>query len=183
MDQREIAALRKINQDLKEYYEDRELFKEAVLGFFNTLVEEQEYGWEAYKQKENNEKLSRLDIACHHLAANVDMIYDYAESPIEKLFLCNFLFISLRFSPFTLTITTPIVADVFPAKMSALHQRNLDLRRDTRKNKYGPDLWHVAEMFKILEELELAAYSIIPKHLDAIGRDLRCHNESCVKGR
>ena len=171
MDQRDIAALQKLNHDLREYYEDREMFKEAVLGLFHNLVVNQKYGNDVYEQKGSDKELSRYDIARYHLAANVDMIYDYAESPIEKLFLCNFLFISLRFSPFILTITTPIVADVFPAKMSALHQRNLDLRRDVRKNKY-PDIWHVAEMFKLLEELEPAAYSILPKHLDAMGRGL-----------
>jgi hypothetical protein len=118
MDQRDIAALRKLNHDLREYYEDRETFKEATLGLFHNLVVNQRYGDGVYEQKSDGKKLGRYDIARYHLAANVDMIYDYAESPIEKLFLCNFLFISLRFSPFTLAITTPIVADVFPAKMS-----------------------------------------------------------------
>jgi len=187
VDQNDIAALRELNQSVREAYEDRDLFKEATLGLFHNLCVHDEYGNGVYnrgeeeEQKSNDKKLSRYDVARYHLAANVDMIYDYAESPIEKLFLCNFLFISLRFSPFILAITAPIVADVFPAKMSALHQRDLDIKRDARKHKH-PELSHVADMFQLFEELEPAAYSILPKHLDAMGRGLTNNIDYLING-
>ena len=97
------------------------------------------------------------------------MIYDYAESPIEKIFLCSFQVTAMRFSPFFIVITAPIVADTFPSKMYTYHQRVLDIRHDVRKHKF-PELWHVADMMEVLLELEPAAYTIIPKHLDAMGR-------------
>src|SRR5437762_3248069 len=128
MNQDEITALRGLQRDLKEASQDRDMFKEATLYLFNNLIVNQGYGDGVYEEKTNGEKLSRYDIACHHLAANIDMIYDHTESPIETLFLCSLLTTAMRFSPFILTITTPIVADVFPSKMFALHQRASDLR-------------------------------------------------------
>jgi hypothetical protein len=171
VDQDDIAAYRELHRNLTEASQNRDTFKQATLHLFHNLIVNQGYGDGVYEEKSDGKKLSRYEIACHHLNANIDMIYDYTESPIEKLFLCSLLTVAMRFSPFMIAITCPIVADVFPAKMSAIHQHNLDLKHKVGNNKF-PEIWHVAEMFEILEELEPAAYSILPKHLDAIGRVL-----------
>jgi hypothetical protein len=169
MDQAEIAAYRELHQNIVEASQDRDTFKLATLHLFDNLIVNQRYGDGVYEEKSDSKELSRYEIACHHLNGNIDMIYDYAESPIERLFLCSLLMVSMRFSPFMIAITTPIVADVFPAKIFTLHKRNLDNRREFRKD---PSIVHIAETFQILEELEPAVYSILPKHLDAMGRGL-----------
>jgi hypothetical protein len=171
VDQTEIASSKELHQYVVEASQERDTFKLATIHLFDNLIAQEGYGDGIYEQKSDGKKPSRYEMACHHLNGNIDMIYDYAESPIERLFLCNLLTAAMCFSPFMITITTPIVADVFPAKMTTLHQRLQEIRRDARKQKY-PDLMQVYNTFKAYEELEPTAYAIIPKHLDAIGREL-----------
>jgi len=178
----DTVALRGLHRNLTEAYQDRELFKEATLGLFDGLITNQGYGGGMYDEKSSEKGLSRYEIACHHLNANIDTIYDYAQSPIEKLFLCCLLTVGMRFSPFMIVITAPIVADIVPAKMSALHKRNLDIKREVRKNKGFPEIWHVADMLEMLGELEPVAYAVIPKHLDAIGREFTENMEYLTYG-
>lgn len=171
MDKDEITLYKELHQYVTEASQDRDTFKLATLHFFDNLIANQGYGDGVYEQKSDAKKLSRYEIACHHLNGNIDMIYDYSESPIETLFLCSLLTVSMRYSPFMIAITAPIVADVFPAKMSALHQRNLEIKREAHKHKQD-ELSYMVQMFEVLEEMEPAAYSILPKHLDAMGRGL-----------
>ncbi len=165
MDKAEIAAYKELHQNVTEASQDRDTFKLATLHLFDNLIANQGYGDGVYEQKSEGEKLSRYEIACHHLNGNIDMIYDYSESPIERLFLCSLLTVSMRFSPFMIAITAPIVANVFPAKMSAYHQRIQSIKRDVHKHKFP-----TADIVQVLEELEPTAYTIIPKHLNAMGR-------------
>jgi hypothetical protein len=165
VDQEEIEAYKKLHQEIIEASQDRETFKFAAIRLFDNLIVHQGYGDGIYEEKSEGKELSRYEIACHHLKGNIDMIYDYAESPIERLFLCSLLTVSMRFSPFMIVITAPIIADVLPAKISAMHQRILDIKREFRKEV---SLEHIANVVQVLEELEPADYGIIPKHLDAM---------------
>src|SRR2546421_11552391 len=86
-----IDAFKKIGQEITKLYEDRDAFKSGILSMFRIIFQHTHVG--------ADEKDEEYQFLYNHIAANVELIYDYAESPIEKLFLCNLLFISLRFGP------------------------------------------------------------------------------------
>lgn len=170
LDQEDIEAARLLQRMISDSYEDREVFERRIAGLFYNLVKDGAYEGISYENNKPDEKSpSRYSIACYHMISNIDMIYTYSESPIEKLFLCSLLAVNLRRNPFFLTITPPLVGDVFPDIFHSCHQRLLDVKKFHRDTPVT--LQHVVEAWDFFSELYNLSYKLIPKHLDAIGKE------------
>lgn len=109
---------------------------------------------------------TRYHMARLHISANIDTIYRYAESPLEKLFLCSLLLINIRNSPFFFTVTSPIVADVFSPQIYSLNQR-IQRIHAKRKQKHRPlELTGVLEILEALEDFRNIAPTFINNHFN-----------------
>jgi hypothetical protein len=172
MDRDEMHVFQKLGKVVSESAQDREMFRECVLGTFKGICKDVA-GYSGPEQmKKEDGALSQYEIALCHLSANVDMIYDHTESPIETLFLCNLLVTALRFNPFFLTITAPIVVDTTITAVAEQHKKIQHIRKDIRKNNNFPELWHVADRLSVHEDLTRIVTPMLLKHLEAIGDDL-----------
>ncbi len=172
MDRDEQQLYRDVKRIITETSRDREDIKSFILYTFDHSCKDDPEYCDPEEGKKEGRTLSHYEMARRHIAANVDTIYDYAESPIEILFLCNLLVTSFQHSPFFLTITAPVTVDTLSRTVTEKHKAIQNIRRAIRDNGGELDLKHLANMVTVHQELKALIGLALPRHLQAIGDSL-----------